>query len=112
MRLFRSLLVSLAGFGLVVFASITPVLADSPDLSKVEGFAQSIVQVLITLAGLLAAVFFVIGGITYIMSSGNPERLDKAKNTIIYSGIGLAVAFAALVLTNIVTQLATTAFGK
>jgi magnesium-transporting ATPase (P-type) len=112
MRRFRFLLPSLAGVALVVFASITPVLAASPDLSQVEGFAQSIIQVLIVLAGLLAAVFFVIGGITYIMSSGNPERLDKAKNTIIYSGIGLAIAIAALVLTTIVTQLATSAFGK
>jgi TRAP-type C4-dicarboxylate transport system permease small subunit len=96
----------------LVFLSITPTLADSPDLSKVENFAQNVIQVLVTLAGLLAAGFFVMGGINYITSSGNPEHLDKAKKTIIYSGIGLAVCIAAFVLSNIVTQLATTAFGK
>lgn len=107
----RSLLVGLGGTLLVVFASITPALADAPDVSKVESFAQNVIQVLVTLAGLLAAGFFVMGGINYITSSGNPEHLDRAKKTILYSSIGLAVAIAAFVITNIVTQLATTAFG-
>jgi hypothetical protein len=96
----------------LVFLLVSPSLADSPDLSKVENFAQNIIQVLVTLAGLLAAGFFVMGGINYITSSGNPEHLDRAKKTIIYSGIGLAVCIAAFVLSNIVSQLATTAFGK
>jgi TRAP-type C4-dicarboxylate transport system permease small subunit len=90
--------------------TITPALADAPDLSKVESFAQNVIQVLITLAGLLAAGFFVMGGIQYISSSGNPERLDRAKNTIIYSGIGLAVAIGAFVVSNIVSQMANSAF--
>lgn len=111
MSRFRSLIVYLGGTLLVVFASISPVLADAPDVTKVENFAQNVIQVLVTLAGLLAAGFFVMGGINYITSSGNPEHLDRAKKTIIYSSIGLAVAIAAFVITNIVTQLATTAFG-
>ena len=112
MHRFRSLLMSFVAILTLVFLSITPTLADSPDLSKVENFAQNVIQVLVTLAGLLAAGFFVMGGINYITSSGNPEHLDKAKKTIIYSGIGLAVCIAAFVLSNIVSQLATTAFGK
>jgi len=112
MHRFRSLLMSFVAILTLVFLSITPTLADSPDLSKVENFAQNVIQVLVTLAGLLAAGFFVMGGINYITSSGNPEHLDKAKKTIIYSGIGLAGCIAAFVLSNIVSQLATTAFGK
>lgn len=112
MRRFRSLHISIVGFLTLLFLQITPVLADSPDLAKVENFAQNIIQVLVTLAGLLAAGFFVMGGISYITSSGNPEHLDRAKKTIIYSGIGLAVCIAAFVLSNIIVQLATTAFGK
>lgn len=110
MRRFRSLLVYFIGSLSVVFMSITPALADAPDLAKVESFAQNVIQVLITIAGLLAAGFFVMGGIQYISSSGNPERLDRAKNTIIYSGIGLAVAIGAFVISNIVSQMANTAF--
>ena len=99
-------------FALIVLVfSATPALAESADLSKVQNFAQNVVQVLITLAGLLAAVFFVIGGIGYITSSGNPENLDKAKKTIQYSSIGLAISIAAFVISTIVTELATKAFN-
>ena len=91
--------------------SASPALAESADLSKVQNFAQNVIQVLVTLAGLLAAGFFVIGGIGYITSSGNPENLDKSKKTILYSSIGLAVAIAAFVISNIVSDLAKGAFN-
>lgn len=108
----RSLLLTLGGSLFVVLASITPALADAPDVSKVQNFAQSVIQVLVIMAGLLAAGFFVWGGIVYITSSGNPEHMDRAKKTIFWSAVGLAICIAAFVLTNIVTQLATSAFGK
>lgn len=81
------------------------------DVSKIQTFITSIIQVLVILAGTLATGFFVWGGIRYIISSGNPGHLEGAKKTIIYSAFGLAISLGALVLTNIVTQLATTAFG-
>lgn len=90
----------------------TPALAAPADLSKVQNFAQSIIQILVTLAGLLAAGFFVMGGIGYITSSGNPEHLDKSKRTIIFSALGLAVAIGAFVISNIIAEVATTAFGR
>ena len=95
----------------LVLASAAPALADSADLAKVENFIRNIIQVLVTLAGLLAAVFFVVGGIGYITSSGNPIHLEKSKQTLIYSAIGLAITVGAFVLTNIVSQLATSAFN-
>ena len=90
----------------------TPAFAATADISQVQNFIQNIIQVLVGLAGLTAAVFFVVGGFGYITSSGNPEHLDRSKKTIIYSGVGLAVALGAMVISNIVTQLATSAFGK
>jgi len=90
----------------------SPVFAQSGDVAKVQTFIQSVVTVMVTLAGAIAAVFFVWGGITYITSSGNPESLDRAKKTIIYAAIGLVIAIAALVITNVVTDLAQGAFGS
>jgi hypothetical protein len=51
------------------------------------------------------------GGFGYITSTGNPESLDRSKKTLVYSGIGLAIVFGAFVLTNIVSDLAKSAFG-
>lgn len=93
----------------LIYAS--PALAQSADVSKIENFIQNITQVLVTLAGVSATGFFVWGGFRYITSSGNPEQLEGAKKTIFYSAIGLAIALGAFVLSNIVIQIATGAFG-
>ena len=89
----------------------TPVFAQSADVSKVQSFIENIIQILTTLAGLLASGFFVWGGVRYITSSGNPEALEGAKETIMFSAVGLAITLGAFVLSNIVTQTATGAFG-
>jgi hypothetical protein len=90
---------------------IIPVSAAPAGVSNVESFIRSIITAIAGLAGLVATGFFVAGGFTYITSSGNPEQLDKAKRTITWSAIGLAIVIAAFVISNIVTSLATQAFG-
>ena len=105
MQRLRSLGLSL----IILILSATPAYA-APDLSKVQNFAENLIQILVTIAGLLAAGFFVMGGIGYITSSGNPENLDKSKKTIIYSSIGLAVSIGALVLSGIISDLASQSF--
>ena len=98
---------------ILAFLSVTPAFAQTTGgVPQVQTFIQSVIQVMITLAGLVSAVFFVWGGFGYITSSGNPEKLDRSKQTIFYSGIGLTIVLGAFVLTNIVTQLATAAFGS
>lgn len=89
----------------------SPVFADTAGVSNVESFIKSVITVLAGLAGLIATGFFVVGGFSYITSSGNPEHLDRAKRTILYSAIGLSVTIAAFVISTIVTTLATNAFG-
>lgn len=94
------------------FIASSPVFAATADVTSVDNFIKSLIQVLAGLAGLIATGFFVMGGFSYITSSGNPEHLDKAKRTILYSGIGLSITIAAFVLSNIVTTLASNAFGS
>ena len=94
------------------FLLAQPALAVSGDAAQIESFIHSIIQLVAGLAGLIATGFFVIGGFTYITSSGSPERLDQAKRTLFYSATGLAIVVAAFVISNIVTTLATKAFGS
>lgn len=91
---------------------VHPAFAASGDVAQVENFIKSIIKVIAGLAGLIATGFFVVGGLGYITSSGNPENLEKSKHTLLYSAIGLAIVIAAFVISNIVTDLATSAFGK
>ncbi len=100
------------GLPVVLAQAVSAATATTGDVTSVEGFIRSVIQVLAGLAGLVASGFFVWGGFAYITSSGNPEHLDRAKKTLQYSGIGLAITLGAFVLSNIVTTLATNAFGS
>lgn len=81
-------------------------------VSNVENFIKSVITVITSIAGLIAIGFIVVGGLGYITSSGNPEHLDRSKRTLIYAGLGLSISIGAFVLGNIVTTLATNAFGS
>ena len=86
--------------------------AANPNISSIETFIRTIINVLASLAGLVAAGFFVWGGFGYITSSGNIERLDRSKRTLLHAGLGLVIVLAAFVIANIVTSIAQGAFGS
>ncbi len=109
-RKILKLLPSLIIFAPYLFGST--VYAATGDVSQVEGFLKSVIQSIAGLAGLIATGFFVVGGLRYITSSGHPEHLERAKRTIMFSATGLAITIAAFVLSNIVTGLASSAFGN
>jgi hypothetical protein len=101
----------IVALGAPIFFASTAFAADG-NVVQVENFIRSVIKVVAGLAGLVATGFFVVGGFGYITSSGNPERLHGSKQTLIWSGVGLAIVIAAFVISNIVTDLATSAFGK
>jgi len=57
-------------------------------------------KVVFTVAGIVAVLMVVIGGYTYVTSQGNPESTAKAKNTIIYASIGLALCMLSFAIVN------------
>lgn len=89
-----------------------PALAATEDLTKVQNFGHDVINILTFIAGILATVIFIVAGIGYITSSGNPERMDKSKQTLFWSGAGLVIVIAANAIGTIVTDLATNSFGK
>ena len=55
----------------------------------------NVVNALFVIAGAIAVVIIIIGGIGYIASTGDPQRITKAKHTILYAVIGLIVVVIA-----------------
>ena len=109
-----SYLVSLSSYllviGLVGFNS-NVLAASNANVSSIDTFIRSIITALTGIAGLIATGFFVLGGFKYITSSGNPHNLEHAKRTLVFSALGLAITIGAFVLSNIITGLASSAFG-
>ncbi len=72
-------------------------------------FTHNLVSFLINGALLLAIISsliaLIIGGIMWMINGGNKEGLAKAKNTITYALIGLALALSALIIINLLGQL-------
>lgn len=54
-----------------------------------------IVNFIFGLAGAIALLFVVIGGLRYIISQGDPNAAAQAKNTILYALVGLVVTVTA-----------------
>ncbi len=63
---------------------------------------QVIINVIIGVLGMVAVVMIVIGGVNFTMSQGDPAKIKKAKDTIMYGIIGLVVALLAYAIVNFV----------
>jgi len=55
-----------------------------------------IINVLITLAGIVFIAYLLYGALQWIVSAGDKEKLTKAQLTITHAIIGLVIVFAAL----------------
>lgn len=52
-------------------------------------------NLIFTILLFLALIFLVYAGILYVTASGDPEKTEKAKRTIIYALVGIVVAVTA-----------------
>jgi len=63
---------------------------------------QTITNVLLFIIGAVSVVMLIIGGIKYTVSQGDSTDVTSAKNTILYSIVGLVVAILAYAAVNFV----------
>ena len=56
-------------------------------------------------ATILCLIFIIVGGITFILSAGNEEKIRKAVHTIRYSILGLFVSFIAFFVVSFIARL-------
>lgn len=62
----------------------------------------SILNMAYAVAGIVAVGFIIYGGVTYATSVGDPSKIKKASQTLLYSIIGLVVVLLAAAITNFV----------
>lgn len=76
-------------------------------MTKTDNYGAGIlmfgIEALMVTAFILALVFLVWGGITWIMSGGEKTKLQAARNTLLYAIAGLVVSLLAFALVNLVT---------
>lgn len=60
----------------------------------------NIINAIIFVVGAVAVLMIVIGGLRYVLSAGDQAAINSAKNTILYSVVGLIVAILANAIVN------------
>jgi hypothetical protein len=82
------------------------IVATSIDLSPLPSSNVTIVHdaisITIGIVGALCLLFVAIGGFRYVLSQGDPQRIAKAKGTILYAIIGLVVVIVAQAIVTFV----------
>lgn len=63
---------------------------------------QGILNAIIGVLALVAVVVMIVGGVSYMTSSGDAGKVKKAKDTILYGLIGLVVCVLAFAIVNFV----------
>lgn len=61
-----------------------------------------IINSVLGVVGSIALLMFVYGGLIWMTSSGNPDKVKKGRDTLVWSAIGLVVIFSAYGLTRYV----------
>lgn len=67
---------------------------------KLPIVVKNILIAIIGVSGLIAVIFIIIGGVQYMSSSGDPAKTKKAKDTILYACIGLAICALSFAIVN------------
>ena len=75
---------------------------NSGSKTDLMGIIKLILNTVFVVIGILAVVFIIMGGINYTMSQGDPGKVKKAKDTILYGIIGLIVSLAAFAIVQFV----------
>lgn len=70
------------------------------EINDLPTVIQNILNAIIGVAGLISVVYIVVGGIQYITSSGDSNKTEKAKKTILYALIGLIVCALSFAIVN------------
>ena len=69
---------------------------------ELNGAIIGIINGVVGVLALICVVVIIIGGVTYMTSSGDAGKVKKAKDTILYGIIGLIICVLAFAIVNFV----------
>ena len=76
--------------------------ADTGAETDVTNTVGTALNVVFGIVAIIAVVMIVIGGVSYATSQGDPGKVKKGKDTIMYGIIGMIIALLAFAIVNFV----------
>lgn len=110
MKNLKNILMNLIIFG-SLFGCLLPLTVNAQPLSPITGTAD-IIRALNNVKNLIWAIILVIvvimfvwAGITFVTAEGNPNRIEQARNRVLYGIIGIIIALIAGGLITLINQI-------
>ncbi|MFA6394209.1 MAG: pilin [Patescibacteria group bacterium] len=77
-----------------------------PDAGTPQALIGKVISAALGLVGSLALAMFIFGGFMWMTAMGNPEKVKKGRDTMVWAALGLVIIFTAyalitFVLTNV-----------
>ncbi len=69
---------------------------------SIQQLIGRIIQYVLGISGVIAMVMFIYGGLTWMMAQGNQEKITSAKNTVVWSVIGLVLIFSSYAIAKFI----------
>lgn len=69
---------------------------------KAPDIIKNVINLILTVLGMIAVIMIIIGGIRYTTSNGDASGIKGAKDTILYAVVGLIVAILSYAIVNFV----------
>jgi len=88
----------------VVFAQKIPKLNNPLGTTDIPVLTGSLIEKVLGLVGIIALVMFIYGGITWMVSSGQQELVQRGRRTITWAAIGLVFVFIAYTVVHFLLE--------
>jgi len=97
LNLYTRLNVRLAA-GTVELPDVAPLPRPTDDTTIIP----TVLNIFFIVLGGVSLIVIIIAGIRLMTSSGDPQAVTKARNTIIYAAVGLAISISAFTIVSVV----------
>ena len=105
---------TIAQFGGGATGGVNSALGDGMPTNLTGGdssIVSSAINIMLFAVGVLSVIMLIFGGIRYVVSGGQKEKVTNAKNTILYAIVGLLIAIFANAIIQFVMNVALGAGG-
>lgn len=92
-----SIAILLFGFSSVALAAACPAgqICNPLAYGNIEDLVNAVIKFLYNMGLVIAPIMFVVAGILFVTSAGDPERVRTARRVALYTAIGFAVILVA-----------------
>lgn len=76
--------------------------AGGSEASSAPDIIKNVINILLYVAGVIAVIVIIVGGLRFVTSEGDANAANKAKNSVAYACVGLVLAALAYAIVNFV----------